>query len=363
MLHVQEYLLSHTYEQLTEEFGITVSSQYDDRVVLNYHQIDSYKCRFDPIVMECRGLILSKPDHKILCRSFDRFWNYGEDPKSDAFDITKASVDDKIDGSLCNVYHDGARWCVSTRKMAFAEGPVPNKKKTYADIFEEAIGDEVDNAFKEISKDLVTIFEMVSPETRVVTPYPEKQVYLLDVRNRDTGLFLGNEITYFWLISKKSKWLYPKKHEFGTWKECVRASNDLPAMEEGYVAKIGDWRIKIKNPAYLAIAHLRENGAITEKRVVKLVFMQDHEEYLIHFPEDQPEFDPWIEAYDAMMMDVTKKWIACKEIEDQKEFALAIADCPAKGSLFAMRKGRKLVDILEVFTDNYKINLLKGYKK
>lgn len=361
MLKVQEYLQNHTYEQLTEEFGITVSSQYDDRVVLNYHQIDSYKCRFDPIVMECRGLILSKPDHNILCRSFDRFWNYGEDPRSDEFDITKATVDDKIDGSICNVYHDGARWCVATRKMAFAEGLVPNKKKTYADIFEEAIGDDVDNAFKEISKDLNIIFEMVSPETRVVTPYPEKQVYLLDVRNRDTGLFLGNEITYYWRI--KAKWLYPQKHTFETWKEVVRASQDLPAMEEGYVAKIGDWRIKIKNPAYLAIAHLRENGAITEKRVVKLVFMQDHEEYLIHFPEDRPEFNPWIEAYDSMIMDVLKKWIDCKEIDDQKEFALAIADSPSKGALFAMRKGRKLTDILEGFTDNYKINLLKEYMK
>jgi len=363
MLHVQDYLKDHIYRDLTTEFGITVSGQYDDRVVLNYHQIDSYKHRFNPIVMECRGLILSKEDNRVLCRSFDRFWNYGEDPKSDDFDITKASVDDKIDGSLCNVYHDGARWCVSTRKMAFAEGPVPNKKNTYADIFEEAIGDDVDNAFKEISKDLVTIFEMVSPETRVVTPYPEKQVYLLDVRNRDTGIFLGNESTYYWNISKKAKWLYPKKHEFGTWKECVRASQDLPAMEEGYVARIGDWRIKIKNPAYLAIAHLRENGAITEKRVVKLVFMNDQWEYLVHFPEDKPEFDPWTEAYHDMIQDVTISWAKFGGIEDQKEFALAIADSPAKGALFAMRKGRKLTDILEGFTDNYKINLLKGYKK
>lgn len=363
MLRVQEYLKNHTYEQLTEDYGITASNQYDDRVVLNYHQIDSYKCRFDPIVMECRGLILSKPDHKILCRSFDRFWNYGEDPKSDEFDITKATVDDKIDGSLCNVYHDGARWCVATRKMAFAEGLVPNKKKTYADVFEEAIGDDVDNAFSEISKDLNIIFEMVSPETRIVTPYPDKQVYLLDVRNRETGIFLGNEITYYWRISKKTKWLYPEKHEFITWEDILSSSKSLPAMEEGYVAKIGDWRIKIKNPAYLAIAHLRENGAITEKRVVNLVFMQDHEEYLIHFPEDKIEFESWIYAYNSMIMDVTIKWDSFRKIEDQKEFAMSIKDCPAAGVLFAIRKGKTLTDILEGFTDNYKINLLKGYMK
>ena len=341
MLFVQAYLLNNTYEDLNRDYGI-VASEYDDRVSLNYHQIDSYKHRFDPIVMECRGLILSKPDHKILCRSFDRFWNYGEDPRTDDFDITKAKVDDKIDGSLCNVYHDGAKWHVATRKMAFAEGPVPNKKKTYADIFQEAIGDEVDNVFKEISKDLVIIFEMVSPETRVVTPYKEKAVYLLDVRNKNTGLFLGKEITYHWPISKEAKWLYPQAHEFETWEQVLQASNDLPAMEEGYVARIDDWRIKVKNPAYLAIAHLRENGAITEKRIVKLVMMQDHGEYLLHFPEDTPEFEPYIKAYNTMEEDLYVRWENCKDIEDQKEFALTMMPMVQysfeKGVLFSVRK-------------------------
>lgn len=719
-MKVQEYLKTHTYKDLEEEFGIHVN-EYDDRVSLNYHQIDSHKHKFNPLVMECRGLILSKPDNEVLCRSFDRFWNYGEDPDSDKFDITKAQVDDKIDGclpfrtplklwyggtitigevvskklnvtlvgqnengdivpttiknyfnngfkenwielyyekgfnggygkgkstnvlritdnhhivlngkyqscknakigdkiihhlkmpsntvlhfikssllgdgsissnghgyrfteghtqqeyrdyidyclgdckakndkrksglgsdiyrsisktyhlddifsewyrcnnkkvipddlswiddfsiakwymddgsllhsdsqsdramfhthcfdkrdvirlieklkslyyidaveqytdkgwcirinkgkynsienfwcaisnyiipcmryklpkkyrdvkfvkysrgiewhskkeiqiidikipktfphgkvgfdiqtetgnyfaknilvhnSLCNVYHDGAKWQVATRKMAFAEGPVPNKRCTYADIFKEALGYDPDDCFKQISKDLTIIFEMVSPETRVVTPYKEKAVYLLDVRNRDTGLYLGKENTYFWVVPKEAKWLYPQDHEFKTWEDVIESSKALPALEEGYVARIDSWRIKVKNPAYLAIAHLRENGAITAKRVVKLVFMQDHGEYLLHFPEDKLEFDPYIEAYQRMIDDV--HWCShhYMKIEDQKEFALKVKDRPAAGILFALRKGRDLHDILEGFTDNYKVNLLKGYIK
>jgi len=362
MLEVQKYLQDHSYAQLEEEFAIQISD-YEDRIALNYHQIDSYKQKFHPLVMECRGLILSKPDHRVLCRSFDRFWNYGEDPNSDKFDITKASVSDKVDGSLCNVYHDGAKWQVATRKMAFAEGPVPNKKNTYADIFKEALGCDPDDCFSHISKDMTIIFEMVSPETRVVTPYKDKAVYLLDVRNRDTGLYLGRENTYYWVIPKEAKWLYPKDHKFKTWEEVIEASKVLPALEEGYVAQIGSWRIKVKNPAYLAIAHLRENGAITEKRVVKLVFMQDHSEYLLHFPEDKPEFDPYIEAYQRMIDDI--HWCShhYMKIEDQKEFALKVKDRPAAGVLFGLRKGRDLPDILEGLTDNYKTNLLKGYLK
>lgn len=362
MLYIQKFLEDHSYQDL-EEFGIQVG-QYEDRVVLNYHQIDSYKHKFNPMVMECRGLILSKPDHKVLCRSFDRFWNYGEDPKSDEFDITKATVDSKIDGSLLSVYHDNAKWRVSTRRMAFAEGPIPNKKMTYADVFTSAIGGDPDEVFKDLHKDLVIIFEMVSPETRVVTPYPKREVYLLEVRDRVSGTFYGRDISYNWPMPEGVKWRYPVVYdEFESWKGIVRASEDLPAMEEGYVARIGDWRIKIKNPAYLAIAHLRENGAITEKRVVRLVFMQDHEEYLLHFPEDRPEFAPYIDAYETMIENIKVTDEYTHAIEDQKEFALAIKDCPAKGVLFQMRKGQSLLDIIENFSDNYKLRLMKGYLK
>ena len=134
-------------------------------------------------------------------------------------------------------------------------------------------------------------------------------------------------------------------------------------MEEGYVARIDSWRIKIKNPAYLAIAHLRDNGAVTEKRVARLVFMQDHEEYLLHFPEDRPEFEPYIKAYRAMIDDIHWRSRHYMKIENQKDFALKVKDSPASGILFGMRKGKSLHECLEGLNDNYQIRLLKGYIK
>lgn len=360
---VQKYLNDNTFEDLEKNFGI-VANMYDDRVVLNYHQIDSYKHRFDPMVMECRALILRRSDNAVLCRSFDRFWNFGEDPDSDRFNISNAIAYEKIDGSIMNVYHDGNSWCVSTRKMAFAEGEVPNKKRTYHNVFCEALEGDPNEVFNPISKDLTIIFEMVSPETRIVTPYKEPALYLLAVRNKHTGVFLEIEKTYFWKTNG-GRWVYPQDYEFNSFDHIILAAKELPAMQEGYVLKqkTTDWRLKVKNPAYLAIAHLRENGAITEKRIVRLVFMQDHEEYLINFPEDRSEFEPYIKAYDRMVNEVMENWNEYNGIEDQKEFAMKIINCHAKGVLFAMRKGKKLSDILEDFHDNYKIRLLKGYIK
>lgn len=357
-MNVIKFLQKHKYEDLTERYGIKVK-EYDDRVVLNYSQIDSPK--HDPIVKECRALILSKPDHEVMCRAFDRFYNYGEDQRTKEFDISKATVDEKIDGSLCPVYYDGDKWQVATRQMAFAEGETATGR-TFREIFIDALGGDPNDVFKDISKDLCIIFELVSPESRVVKPYEESCVYLLDICGKETGAFYGREISYFWTIPEGAKWKYPQSYQFETWDDCLLACKKLPAMDEGYVARIGDWRIKIKNPAYLAIANMRMNGLINEKRIILLVLMNDHEEYLNYFPEDQKEFDPYLEAYETMILDIDKHWVAYKDIEDQKEFAMAIKNCPAKNILFGMRNRKQTIEqVIDNMTDSAKERLLKGY--
>jgi hypothetical protein len=371
MLHVQEYLRKHGIEKLEEEFGIQVV-RYDDRITLNYSQTDSPK--HSDIVKECRGLILSLPDFEIMCRSFDRFFNYGEDPNSKDFNIKKATAWEKVDGSICNVYHDGNKWQVATRKMAFAEGLVPAQDKTYRDVFIEALGNDPDEVFKPIHKDLVIIFELVSPQTRIVKPYKKTEVYLLDVRDKHMGKYVGLEISYFWDIPEGTKWKYPKKYHFNNFEDIMQSVKDLPVMEEGYVLSISKnskvecgsniWRIKVKNPAYLAIANLRMNGVLSEKRVALLVCMQDHEEYLYYFPEDRERFEPFIKAYEEMLGDIEAKWEMNKDIEDQKEFALAIKDCPASSILFSLRKKQSSIgELIDRMNDNYKYNLLKSYTK
>jgi hypothetical protein len=359
MLKVCEYLETHSYDQLEADFGIK-AKVYNDRVVLNYSQIDSQK--HEPIVQECRALILGIPDHNVLSRAFDRFFNYGEDPRTKEFNISKAKVGEKIDGSICPVYHDGDKWQVATRSMAFAEGHTPTGR-TYRDVFIDALGGDPNDVFNKINHNLTIIFELVSPETRVVKPYEKACVYLLDARNRNTGEFLGQEKTWFWEIPEDTNWgwKYPQKFEFETWEDCLHASKKLPAMDEGYVALIDDWRIKIKNPAYLAIANLRMNGMINEKRIILLVLMNDQNEYLQYFPEDQKEFDPYIQAYENMILEIDKLWVKNKNIEDQKEFAMAIKDSEAKHLLFGMRKNKKIHEMIDNMTNNAKVRLIKGY--
>jgi len=318
-LKTVEFLLKYGLvgglQQLIDEYGLDIY-RYDDRIVLNYNQINSYPYRFTPIVRECRGLVLSWPELRVLCRSFDRFYNYGEDPGSLKFaeQISQATIYEKIDGSLMSVYHDGlasSGWCVSTRGRAFAEGETGNGR-TFRDMFEEALGCGLNDVFQHMPKDNWTyIFEMVSPETRVVTPYPESQVYLLAARRKNDGGYVAPErvveLRETLNAYCKKPILLPKTYQANNVDDVVRMAKALPMLEEGYVCHIRpsepgriDWRMKIKNPAYLAAAKLHMNGALNAKRISKMVWAGEQDEYLAYFPEDRVNIQPYIEAYQTL---------------------------------------------------------------
>ncbi len=359
-MKVQEYLETHSLEDLTNNFGIIVN-EYDDRVVLNYHQIDSYKHRFNPLVMECRSLILSLPEYEVMSRSFDRFWNLGEDPNSDKFDIQQSICWEKLDGSLINIYHDGITWCCSTRKMAFAEGET-RLGNTYLSVVERAFGETIEDIFRDELKTYTYIFEVVSPETRVVKSYENYEVYLLAVRDKRDGVYLNND--YVSQVSYSLNCELPITYNFRLIDDIVNSMSKLSAMDEGYVCQIDNWRIKIKNPSYLAIANIRGNDldGLSTKRVILLVFEQNYDEYLSYFPEDREYFTPYIDAYNKMMGFIDGLWLATKDIKNQKEFAMLVKDAAVSGVLFNMRKGQFPSDIMKGMTLNSKVKMIETFK-
>lgn len=369
MLNCVKHITEYGLDSLTD-LGIEIKD-YGDFVLLNYSQIDSPK--FNPIVDECRGLILAKGTWKVLCRSFDRFYNYGEDPRSNEFPIGLASVSEKVDGSLIRFWFNPflGEWCAATRKMAFAEGPVTNGTCTFKNIVERITGDI--NAYFEEDLELqgyTIICELVSPETRVVKPYGETALYYLGMRDNDNGIYFevpdkapDGRYDFSWYFTGMKR---PKLYKFNSFEDCDKAIAELPTFDEGYVANYNDWRIKIKSPAYLAIAHLRNNGAMSIKRIVSLVMRNDEEEYLSYFPEDREIFQPWIDARRTLRFVVDSTFEECKHIKDQKEFALRVKDLHYAGILFQMRKGCTYVEIIERMINGSKasdglVELLTGW--
>ena len=369
-MKVIEYLNKHGIEKLKEELFIKVR-EYPDRIVLNYNQIDSPK--YHPIVRECRGLILGLPNFNILSRTFDRFFNLGEvDPSNnDQFDIdiTEYIGFEKIDGSLIPFYHDGLNWQCGTRGTAFAEGPTNmGDGKTFKDIIEYVIKiktgyDSVEDFCEGWNKDNTYVFELTSPDTRVVKPY-DYDLYILAIRDKLSGEYLNPE--HLGVFADHYGINIGKTYKFDSIENCVKSSQEMEsAFDEGFVLynSKNQHRIKVKNPAYVAIAHMRQDGCLSEKRIIKLVFMNEYPEYLALFPEDRKFFDPYINAYGDMLTTVNSVWEASKDLKDQKEFAMKVKDTKVSNFLFALRRGKELNEIIDSMTENTKQNTLLKFKE
>jgi len=364
---VQDFLRAHEglsgLDALKEKYGVSVSEKYDDIVVLNYSQIDSPK--HDPMVKECRGLILEKGSFNVVSRAFDRFLNYGEDPEADKHDIAKAHILEKLDGSLITSfwYHD--QWNFATRKMAYAEG-ANAFGVTFRQVIDKALFSSNVVSFYYLPdnyKDFCFIFELTSPETRVVKRYTDYRMNLIGLRERTSGIEWDSQKLDD--LAKALNVPRPKQYVMSSFEEVVKNSKELPELDEGYVCVWEDqqpfYRLKIKNPAYLAVSHMRDNGEHSEKRVICLVMSNNQDEYLSYFPEDRPLFQKYVDAHSRMKEDVSRTWEKVKNVQNQKEFALLVKDLPVSGILFKMKKGFTYEEIVDKMNDSSKINIFRRY--
>ena len=394
MMEVQKYLKENGLEKLQQEFKIDVTD-YHGFVVLNYNQIESP--RFHPVVDECRALILEKETWSVLARSFDRFYNWQESVSDKLspllqrvsdykelfleFDLNEAVVQEKVDGSLLSIWKYKGEWHASTRKRAYAEGQT-TWGNTFADVFWE-VANKINLKEKLDQEELegfTVVFEMVSPETRVVTPYQEKDIILIGIRNNMTGRELSNydlDCLAHDIGVKRPKKFYIKGVE-----DLLSLVNGMESMQEGVVlvresVNKSHWRVKVKNPKYLAISNMRNNGVISPKRILLLIRENDHHEFLKYFPEDKKYFDYIEKEYKEIVYRISETWEKVKGIENQKEFALTMMPLTTysfeKGVLFAARKNNTSIDhelnnidvkrieesigLKKKFSDNFNINM------
>src|SRR6185312_17211633 len=83
-------------EHLETEFKIHIVRD-GNLVSLKYNQIESPM--HEPIVQECRGMVVNTTTGKVLAHPYNKFWNYGEH-LADTIDWSTARVLEKLDGSL-----------------------------------------------------------------------------------------------------------------------------------------------------------------------------------------------------------------------------------------------------------------------
>lgn len=355
MMQIQKFIKEHGFEALVAEplnIKIRTYPQFG-LYMLNYDQISSPKS--DPISMECRSLILDLHGN-VVSRSFDRFFNHGEMPDfySD-FDINRAQVFTKEDGSLIKVYWCDAtvRWEISTRSQAFAEGEhqlggtfrdyVLKAMKLTEDQF-QSVMNNVDFVYD--IDDCTFIMEYVGPSNRIVRQYAQNEMVMLSVRNNQTGEYLDVDTVDNITTLMSNVPNIPmnirmvQTYVLDSFEAVIEAAKNLPCLEEGYVCfdPVSNKRVKLKNPSYVAVHHLRDNGTPSMKRILTLVLENEQDEYLGYFEEDRPLFEPAIAEVEAFKAMLTEVWETVKDIENQKDFAMKVKDLKGSGFFFNAKK-------------------------
>ena len=368
-MQVIEFIKNNGLEALTEQFAISVK-YVDDLIVLNYSQIDSPKT--DPIVMECRSLILEAGTMKVVSRSFDRFFNYGEALNvMPEIDWNHAVAYDKVDGSLIKIYNYKSHWYISTKGTAYGESDCMGYGITFQEIVWKAIGVSNDEEFQEkinlcVFDPLNTyIFEVTSVENRVVKRYEGYKLHFLAARENSTGSYVSEKEKLWFENDEDVDFIhYPKSYSFNSPEECLRTARELKDLDEGYVIyQYGVPVAKIKSPAYVAVHHIRGEG-LNPKRIMQLVLTGEEDEYLTYFPEDRGVIQPYTDAYEMLVCHIDAVYASIYQYEDQKDFALAAKNFPFSAALFKARQsGCDVVKAFDDQRDTYKMEILKGYVK
>jgi len=308
MLKIIEYIKAHGLNVAIDKFKLK-SKIYEKKVLLKYDQIESNMSLEE--VQDCRGLILELNTWKVMCMSFRKFFNHGESNAA-TIDWNTAIVLDKLDGTMIQVYYDwhNDKWFAATGGMAEGEGEVNNKNNTtFNDLFWRTLDKYpyFNKNFLNSFKKHTIVFELTTPYNIVVKPHGESSATLLTIRNNETleestreqlenfGAIMGLPVVKLHDLNKGN---------FGT---LIKTFQNMPWSEEGYVVVDGNFnRVKIKNPAYVAIHHTK--GKLGSHHILDVIKTNEVDEFISVFIEREEEIRKLEEAYRNLVNKLTRCW-------------------------------------------------------
>ena len=146
--------------------------------VYNYTQKTQYESALDtyPILYSCRGLVLDD-DGNIAGRGFNKFKNRSEILPNERIGINDPiEISDKMDGSLLILFKYKGQIVSTTRGSFNSEQKVLGEKMFY---------NMYDESWIEDGKSY--LFEVCSPENRIVCWYPSDNLVMLAILDTQTG--------------------------------------------------------------------------------------------------------------------------------------------------------------------------------
>lgn len=349
MLLVQQYLLTHSLQQLELEHGVNHRFSADrSKFSLNYDQISAKST--DPLANQCRGLIL-RPESlvsgaesvvgptNVMMRPMDRFFN-ADDPVAAPINWATARIQNKLDGTCAMLYYDSAKdqWCVATRSVSeadvcFGDIPSPLKNNTFYELFMYSAqstldymansrgSKTVDYWLSLLDKSFTYIFELTTPINRVVVKYDDYRITLLCARETATGTYMHYEGLHEIGVPVVNEWPLKTLQDI----EDFLLHSDPAKVEGAVVVDSQNNRIKVKSKAWVLASRAKDSVTMSKRNALEVIINGQLDDIL-------PLLDQGVSDYLRRMQSELGKYLVTldthfnryKSQPDRKSFALNV---------------------------------------
>jgi hypothetical protein len=294
MLKIQEYLRQHGVVKTVEDFKL-IHKVKGDLNMFKYNQIESNYAL--PEVQEARGLILDAAnDWNIVCYTFHKFFNTQEG-FAHPIDWNDCVVYKKEDGSILQLYYYQNEWHVATSGTIDADTYSNDGLISFKDLFWKTVsvhyGMTKDEFTSKFNPNYCYAFELCTPFNLVITQHKTFRLILLGLRNKHTLLEESINQYYLEFLQK------PETFDLKNLETVTESLKGKDWQDEGYVVCDQYFnRQKIKNPAYVAVHHLK--GNLGAHHVMQVVKDNEIEEFCIYAPERREEVEMLKKEYDIL---------------------------------------------------------------
>ena len=254
---------------------------------------------------------------------------------SSRLDTTRpVKVEDYVEGTMINVFHNGESWEITTRssvggRVAFYTmdgAPQSKAENTFRWMFLDAIQhremmcDDDQDFFQSLDnfpKSYSFSFVLQHPKNRIVVPFTSPQLFLVKIYDIEDDVATEIELSDT-VRSKMPSWMcYP-----------LTLSNDLDKMVHYFSSGDADYkmvgtmitgydvdgvpmRTKFRNTTYEAVRKLRGNQPKLQYRYLMLRQGQKVKDYLRYYPEHKNMFSEYRDMVHKFTHDLHTRYISC----------------------------------------------------
>jgi len=197
------------------------------------------------------------------------------------------------------------------------------------------------------------MFELSTPSNVVVVPQKESNITFIGARDMDTLDEVDIDNTALF----PEDWKRPQRFDVRSEAEAIAACMKMNPMEqEGFVVTDAKFnRVKMKSPAYAAIAHLGftkeeiiERGLDLSKYdentqmkwMLQIIITNECDEFLGYYPQYEKMYRFLYGKFVALLDSMNALYDQVKDINSQWDYAAKVKDHPLSGVYFQLKAGR-----------------------